>query len=163
MKKSVMSRHRKRVWFGLLGRYLVLVIVLGLIATSVYAVVDADDRPAVVRLAVAAFVAVVLIHAYNHMRQQLEGLQQSAFDEARRRRPAEIRIARTVVRLKESVQLGVASPRYFKESLWPTLVRLSEERGRRGLLQEPHGRRWPRRGPSLPMIADLVRRIGDQR
>ena len=41
--------------------------------------------------------------------------------------------------------------------------RLSEERGRRGLLQEPRGRRWSRRGPSLPVIAELVRRIGDER
>src|SRR6187455_637510 len=98
MKKSVMSRHRKHVWVGLLGRYLVLVIVLGLIATSVYAVVDASDRPAVVRLAVAAFVTVVLIHAYNHMREQFESTPQSAFDEARRGQPAEIKIAPMVVR-----------------------------------------------------------------
>ena len=35
-----------------------------------------------------------------------------------------------VVRLKENVQDGVASQRYFKEMLWPRLVRLSEERGR---------------------------------
>jgi len=68
-----------------------------------------------------------------------------------------------VVRLRESVQHAVASPRYFKESLWPRLVRLSEERGRRGFLQEPRGRRWSRRGPSLPVIAELVRRIGDER
>ena len=85
-----MPRYRKRVWIGLLGRCLVLVIVLGLIATSVYAVVDANDRPAVVRLAVAAFVTVVLIHAYNHMREQFESTPQSTFDEARRGQPAEI-------------------------------------------------------------------------
>ena len=158
-----MSRHRKLVWLGLLGRYVVLVIVLGLVATSVYAVVDADDRPGVVRLAVAAFVTVVLIHAYNHMGERLESTPRSAFDEARRGQPAEIKIAPMVVRLKESVQHAVASPRYFKESLWPRLVRLSEERGRRGLLQEPRGRRWSRRGPSLAVIAELVRRIGDER
>ena len=158
-----MPRQRRRVWIGLLGRYLVLVIVLGLIATSVYAVVDANDRPAVVRLAVAAFVTVVLVHVYSHLRERLESTPQSAFDEARRGRPAEIKIAPMVVRLRESVQHGVASPRYFKETLWPRLVRLSEERGRRGLLQEPRGRRWSRRGPSLPVIAELVRRIGDER
>lgn len=158
-----MSRHRKRVWVGLLGRYLVLVIVLGLVATSVYAIVDADDRPTVVRFAVAVFVAVVLIHAYNHMRRQAEGVPPSAFDEARRGQPAEMKIAPMVVRIKESVELGVASSRYFKESLWPRLVRLSEERGRRELLQEPPGRRWPRRGPPLPVIAELVRRIGEGR
>ncbi len=158
-----MSGHRKRVWIGLLGRYLVLVIVLGLIATAVYAVVDADNRPTVVRFAVAAFVAVVLIHAHNYMRQQLEGAPQSAFDEARRGQPAEIKIAPMVVRLAENVQRGVASPRYFKESLWPRLVRLSEERGCREGLQEPTGRRWPRRGPPLSAIAELIRRIGDER
>jgi len=158
-----MPRYRKRVSIGLLGRYLVLVIVLGLIATPVYAVVDADDRPAVVRLAVAAFVAVVLIHACNHLRERIESAPPSAFDTARRGQPAEIRIAPMVVRLGESVQHAVASPRYFKASLWPRLVRLSEERGRRGLLQEPPGRRWSRRGPSLPVIAELVRRIGDER
>jgi hypothetical protein len=158
-----MSRYRKGAWLGLLGRYLVFVTFLGLVATSVYAAVDADERPAVLRLAVAAFVTVVLIHIYNHMRQQLEGTWQSDFDEARHGRPAEIKIAAMVVRLKDSVQGGVASPRYFKETLWPRLVRLSEERGRRGLLHEPPGRRWLRRGPSLQAIAELVRRIGDER
>jgi len=158
-----MARPRKRVWFGLLGRYLVFITVLGLIATSAYAAVDADQRPAVLRLAVATFVTVLLVHVYNHLRQQLEGAQPSAFDEARRGRPAEVKIAPMVVRLMESVRYGVASPRYFKDSLWPRLVRLSEERGRRELLQEPHGRRWLRRGPSLPAIAELVRRIGDER
>jgi hypothetical protein len=158
-----MSRHRKRAWLGLLGRYLVFVTFLGLVATSVYAAVGAEERPVVLRLAVAAFVAVVLIHLYNHMRRQLEGTQLSAFDEARRGQPAETKIATMVVRLKESVQGGVASPRYFKESLWPRLVRLSEEHGRRGLLHEPPGRRWLRRGPSLPAIAELVRRIGEGR
>jgi hypothetical protein len=158
-----MPRRRKRAWFGLLVRYFVFAIFLGLVATSVYAAVDADERPAVLRLAVAAFVTVVLIHIYNHMRQQLGGTQQSAFDEARHAQPAEIKIAAMVVRLKESVQYGAASPRYFRESLWPRLVRLSEESGRRGLLQEPPGRRWLRRGPSLRVIAELVRRIGEER
>ena len=51
-----MPPGRERVWPGLLARYLVLVIVLGLVATSAYISFDADDRPAVVRLAVAAFV-----------------------------------------------------------------------------------------------------------
>jgi hypothetical protein len=158
-----MSRRLKRAWLGLLARYLVLAIVLGLVATSVYAMVDADDRPAVVRLAVAAFVAVVLIHAHGHLQEQLEGAAQSAFDAARRGQPVEIKIAPLVVRLKESLQRGVASSDYFKKFLWPRLVRLSEERGRRESLQEPPGRRWPRRGPPLPVIAELVRRIGDGR
>ena len=158
-----MSRHRKGVWLGLLGRYLVFVTFLGLVATSVYAAVDADERPAILRLAVAASVTVVLIHIYSHVRQQLDGTQQSAFDEARHGQPAEIKIATMVVRLKESVQHSVASAQYFKESLWPRLVRLSEERGRPGLLQEPPGRRWLGRGPSLRVIAELVRRIGEER
>lgn len=158
-----MSRRGKLAWLGLLGRYLVLAIVLGLVATSVYAMVDADDRPTVVRLAVAAFVAVVLIHAYSHLQEQLEGAAASAFDEARRRQPAETKIAPAVVRLRESLQHGVASPDYFRKSLWPRLVRLSEERGRRDLLQEPPERRWPRRGPPLPAIAELIRRIGNGR
>ena len=157
-----MPPYRRRVWFGLLGRYLVFATLLGLVATSVYAAVDADERPAVLRLAVAAFVGVVLIHIYNHMRQQLENTQRSAFDEARHRQPTEVKIATVVVRLKESVQHGVASARYFKESLWPRLVRLGEERGQRELLQEPPSGRWPRRGPSLRVIAELVRRIGEQ-
>jgi hypothetical protein len=157
-----MSRHRKRVWLGLLGRYLVFVTFLGLVATSVYAAVGADERPAVLRLAVAAFVIVVLIHIYSKMRYQLEGTRPSAFEEARHGQPAEIKIATMAVRLKESVQHGVASAQYFNESLWPRLVRLSEERGRRDRLQEPPGRRWFRRGPSLQVIAELVRRIGEE-
>ena len=157
-----MSLLRKRAWLGLLGRYLVFVTVLGLIATSVYAAVDADERSAVLRLAVAAFVTVVLIHIYGHLRQQLEGAQPSAFDQARRGQPVEAKVAPMVVRLKENVQYSVAGPRYFKEMLWPRLVQLSEERGRRELLQEPRARPWLRRGPPLRAIAELVRRIGDE-
>jgi hypothetical protein len=160
---SGMSRPRKRAWLGLLARYLVLATVLGVVATAVYAAVDAGDRPTVLRLAVAAFVLVVLVHLYNHKAEQLEGVLSSAFDAARRGQPEEVRIADAVVRLKENLQHGVASPRYFKESLWPRLVELGEERGLRGVLQEPEGRRWLRRGPPLPAIAALVRRIGEGR
>ena len=39
-----MLPQRKFVWLGLFGRYLVLVAVLGLVATSLYATVNADDR-----------------------------------------------------------------------------------------------------------------------
>jgi hypothetical protein len=137
--------------------------VLGLIATLAYVTVDADNRPAVVRLAVAAFVAVVLMHIHGHFTSELELAPPSAFDQAKQAQTAEAKVAPAVARLAEQVTASVASQRHFQNSLWPRLVRLSEKRGTTGQLLELQGRRWRRRGPSLSAIAGLVRRIGDDR
>lgn len=158
-----MHPQRRLVWLGLLGRYLLLVVVLGLIATSLYATVDADDRPTVLRLAVAAFVTVVLIHINGHFRRRLEEAPPSAFALARRVPPVDAKVATAVQRLKEEVQAGASSQRYFRESLWPRLVRLSEQHGTRERLEDPPEGRWRRRGPSLFAIAELVRLVGDGR
>ena len=58
------------IWLGLLARYFVLLAVVGAIATSLYAAVDAEDQPLVLRLAVAAFAAVVLLHIHSHSRNR---------------------------------------------------------------------------------------------
>src|SRR5262245_23084455 len=107
-----MPPGRERVWPGLLGRYLVLVIVLGLIATSAYAGFDADDRPVVVRLAVAAFVLVVLIHIHSHWRRVVDWALPSAFDQARRAEPVDPKVASALVRLQRQVEHGVSSRRF---------------------------------------------------
>jgi hypothetical protein len=158
-----MPRQSRLAWLGVIGRYVVLLAVLGVVASSVYVAVEIDNRPMVLRLAVAAFVGVVLIHIHRHMRRQLDEERPSAFDQARFQPPADPKIARALLRLRESIQNSVASQRYFKETLWPKLVRLSEERGMRVRLREPRGHPWFRRGPSLAAIAELVRRIGDGR
>lgn len=156
-----MPSGRDRAWVGLLARYAVFIVVLGLVATSTYAAVDAEDRPTVLRLAVAAFVAVVLIHVQSHLRRPPEGTEPSAFERARRGEPAETKIAPAIVRLQKQVEYCVASRRYFDDRLWPSLVQLAEERGTRQQLHEPPpARRWlRRRGPSLAAIAELVRRV----
>jgi hypothetical protein len=157
-----MSRPPRLAWPGLLGRYLVLVAVLGVVGTSVYATAAPDTRPIILRLAVAAFVAVVLVHIYRHYRRQLEWLRPSAMDQARRGDQVEPKVAPAVTRLKEHVQRSLASERYYKEVLSPRLAQISEERGTRPRFHELAGRRWPRRGPSLQAISDLVRRIGGE-
>jgi hypothetical protein len=156
-------RQGRLAWLGLLGRYLLLVVILGLIATPLYASVDADDRPTVVRLAVAAFVTVVLIHIHSHFRQQREEAPPSAFAQAQRAPRVDAKVATAVQRLKDEVKAGVSSQRYFNDSLWPRLVRLSEQHGTRERLSDPPEGRWRRRGPSLFAIGELVRRIGDDR
>lgn len=159
-----MPPGRERVWPGLLGRYLVLVIVLGLVGTSAYAAFDADDRPVVVRLAVAAFVMVVLIHVHSHWRAVLDWAPPSTFEQARRADPVEPKVASVLVRLQQQVEHGVSSRRFFAEILWPRLVQLGEARGTRDRLpDDPPRGRWRRRGPSLAVIAELVRRIGGER
>ena len=158
-----MSRQRRRAVLGLLGQYLLVVVLLGLVTTGIYAAVDADDRPTVLRLGVAVFVAIVLIHIYGHVRQQWDAGRPSAFEQARQQPAAEARIAPIVLRLREQVQYGVRSQRYFKETLWPRLVQLGDELGTRERLREPAGRPWLSRGPSLAAIADLLRRIGDDK
>jgi hypothetical protein len=142
-----------------MARYLVLLAVLALVASSVYASADADWRPTVLRLAVAAFVSIVLIHLYRHLRRQLDEAPSSEFDRARLRPPADPLVPRRILRLQESVQYGVRSQRYFRQVLWPRLVQLGEERGLRDPLEEPRGRPWLRRGPSLAAISEVVRRI----
>jgi len=154
---------RKGVWLGLLARYFVLVTALGLVATLAYVAVEADNRPTVVRLAVAAFVAVVLMHIHSHFRSQLDLTPPSVFDQASQAPSAEVKIAPVAARLTEQIRASVASQRYFESSLWPRLVQLSDKHGTRDRLHELRGRRWRGRGPSLSAIAELIRNIGGER
>jgi hypothetical protein len=156
-----MPRPSRRAWLGLLVRYLVLLAVVALVASSIYAAADADYRPTVLRLAVAAFVSVILIHLYRHLRRELDETPSSAFDQARFCPPADPMVPRQVLRLQESVQYGVRSQRYFRKILWPMLVQLAGERGLGDRLEEPKGRPWLRRGPSLAAISEVVRRIDE--
>jgi hypothetical protein len=158
-----MRRPSRRAWLGLIGRYVVLLAAVALIASSVYAAADADYRPTVLRLAVAAVVSVVLIHLYRHLRRQLDEAPSSEFDQARLRPPADPMVPRRILHWQESVQQSVRSQRYFRQVLWPRLVQLGEERGLSEPLQEPRGRPWLRRGPSLAAISEIVRRIEDGR
>jgi hypothetical protein len=156
-----MPRPPSHAWLGLIGRYLVLLAVLALLASWIYVAADPDWRPTVLRLAVAAFVSVILIHLYRHLRRQLDEAPSSEFDQARLRPPADPMVPSRILRLQESVQYSVRSQRYFRQILWPRLVQLAEERGLRDRLEEPRGRPWLRRGPSLAAISEVVRRIDE--
>ena len=87
-----MTGKTSRHWLDLVARYFVLVVVLGVIATSVYSAVDADQRPLVLRLAVAAFAAVVLLHLHSHWRQRMAWAEPSAFEQVRRGKPIEPKV-----------------------------------------------------------------------
>ena len=158
-----MPRRSRRGWLGLICRYLALLAVLALLTTPIYTTADADYRRTIIRLAVAAFVSVILIHLYRHLRRQLDEAPSSEFDQARLRPPPDPMVPRRILRLQESVQYSVRNQRYFRQILWPRLVQLAEERGMRDRLQEPRGRPWLRRGPSLAAISKIVRRIEDGR
>lgn len=158
-----MSPRPDRAWRGILGRYVLLIIVLALVATAAYAAVEPADRLFVLRLAVGVFVTVVMVHLHGHLGQPLDEARPSAFEEAQRRPPVTAKVASPVVRLQEHVQHSVVSQRYFNAVLWPRLEKLS---GSLGIPQRFHAlreRRWLKRGPSLAAIADLVRHIGDKR
>jgi len=155
------ERPSERPWRGLFAPYLLLLIVVGLVATGAFAGVDPADRPLVLRLAVAALVTVVVVHLHGHFRRPPDEAQPSAFDEARAGPPVEAKVAPVVTRLQEQVEYSVASQRYFNVVLWPRLERLrSDIPARFHALRE---RRWRRRGPSLAEIAELVRHIGDRK
>ena len=158
-----MPRPSSRDWLGLIGRYLALLAVVALLASWIYVGADPDHRPTVLRLAVAAFVSVILFHLYRHLRRQLDEAPSSEFDRARLRPPADPMVPSRILRLQESVQYSVRSQRYFRHILWPRLVQLAKERGLGDRLEEPRGRSWLRRGPSLAAIAEVVKRIGDGR
>src|SRR5262245_19178666 len=104
-------------WLGLIGRYLVLLAALALVASSIYVAAEADNRPTILLLAVAAFVSVILIHLYRHLRRQLDQAPSSEFDRARLRPPADPMLPRRIVRLQENVQQSVRSQRYFRQIL----------------------------------------------
>lgn len=151
-----------RAWRGMLVRYTLFAVVLGLVATAAFIGADPADRPLVLRLAVAAFVAVAVIHLHGHFRQPLDEARPSAFDEARRGPALEAKVATAATRLQEHLQHSVESQRYFDNVLWPRLEKLAGERGIAARFQALRGRRrWSKRGPSLPAIAELVRDIGD--
>ena len=158
-----MPPPRRRAWLGLLGRYLVLVAVLGAVATAAYAVVEIDHRSAVVRLVVAAFVVVVLVHLHGHLRQQLDLAPPSSFDQARASQTPDAKVAPIVGRLNEQVQQSVVSQRYFEKVLWPKLEQLGRALGTHERLHPLRGRRWRGRGPSLEAIAGLIRGLGENR
>ena len=158
-----MPRPSRRAWLGLIGRYLALLAAVALLASWVYVAADAAWRPTVLRLAVAAFVSVVLIHLYRHLRRQLDEAPSSEFDRARLRPPADPMVPSRILRLQENVQYSVRSQRHFRQILWPRLVQLAEQRGLGDRLQEPPGRPWLRRGPSRAAISEVVRRIDEGR
>jgi hypothetical protein len=159
-----MPPEPERVSRGLFVRYALFVVVLGLIATASFIGADPADRPLVLRLAVAAFVVVVAIHLHSHFRGHLDEARPSAFDEAQRGPAVEAKVATAVTRLQEHVQHGSDSQRYFNDVLWPRLERLTGGRGIAARFQAlREERRWRRRGPSVPAIAELVRHIGDRK
>ena len=147
----------------MLARYVVLVIVLALVATAAFAGVEPADRPLVLRLAVAAFATVVVIHLYGHFSQRFDETSTSAFDEARRELPVVAKAAAAVTQWQDRVQHGIDSQRFFNAVLWPRLEKLSGDRDIPQRFQALRERRWLRRGPSLPAIAELVRHIEEKK
>jgi hypothetical protein len=158
-----MAAPGRRHALGVLARYLGLGTLVGLGALPLAVAAEPANRPLVIRLAAALFLAVVLVHVRGMARGAIEAAPPSAFDRAlRRRRPAPPDVDPRFRELLDDVHFGPASQRYWSRVAWPRLLALAERLPARPQLTEPPRSRLRRllgRGPRLASIRDLVARL----
>jgi hypothetical protein len=148
----------------LLG-YLLFLGILVLAMTPIYLYADPSNRPAVVRLAGALFLAVVVIHLRRIVREGIYRQPSSAFELALHRATPEPRLDPFFLKLRDEVRFSNKSQAYFEHVLWARILRLVALRtGQRvaAVPAMPGGRRLIRRGPSLTTLRDLMARIEER-
>ena len=140
---------------GRLAAYAFLAGVAALAAMPAYLAVPSDWRPLVVQLACALLVIAGCMRLVRSVRRATEGDPTSPLDAPPAPCPHPALDDR-FLRLRDDLRFGIGSRRYFETILWPRLRALGAS--------PPPGaeRRWPRRGPSLraleQVIADIERR-----
>jgi hypothetical protein len=157
------SEHR---WLRVLGCYLLLLVLVGLVGTPIYLLTEPSNRAIVVRLATAVVLMVALLHLRGVARRQISAQAPSSFDRAMHGNPVEPHWAPLYVKLRDEVRFSMASQPYFANVLWPRLQALRARRLGRAPGTDPAmpaGRRWLRRGPSLATLRDLTGRIEAER
>jgi hypothetical protein len=133
----------------------VLVSLLALAALPAYLTISPAWRPAAVRLACAAAVAVGCARARGWARDVLATPAVSPF-EAPPPPPLEVTLDPRFVRLRDDLVASTRRRRYFDVVLWPRLTALA---GPEDLPRPAVRRGASRRGPSLGALEDLIARL----
>ena len=158
-----MADPARRPVLRVLGGYAALATLIGLVALPIVVSADPANRPFVIRLAVGAFLAIILLHIRGAARRVVLMEPPSAFDRALRpARQEKIPIDRVFRELLDDVRFGPASHRYWTRVAWPRLSALAERLPGRPQLPEPARSRIRRllgRGPSFAQVHDLVARL----
>jgi len=151
-------------WPGIVARYAVLLVLVGLAATPAYFYAEPANKLAVVRLAVAVVVGVALIHLLRVVRATIEAQPASAFEQALVPRSPQPRLAQIFVTLRDEIRFSAASQGYFEHVLWPRIVALvaRQPRGVEPSPVKPAGRPLLGRGPSLETLRALVARLEER-
>jgi hypothetical protein len=151
-----MPRHREQRWLRIVAAYIVLLLVIGGIATAIYVSIADVYQVLVIRLATALVLAIALIHIHGSLRRVVENEPPSEFDHALHPMRPPPRIDPLLLKLREELSSSVADRRDFESALWPRLVALAERCRSTGGLEKPPTGWLPRRGPSLERIAMIL-------
>lgn len=135
------------------GRAVAAAVVV-LAGIPIYLSLDLSWRPLVVRLACAAIVGAVCVRVLRGAGRAVEGGAVSPFDAPPPAAPRPELDSR-FLRLRDEVVFSTRNRRYFEAILWPRLCGLAST----DLPQPPERRGVRRRGPSLAVLEDLIRRI----
>lgn len=155
-----MPPRPERHWARLAASYAAFVGLLVLIAIPIYVAIDSGMRPAVARLACAAFVGVAFVHLIRSIRRPLDDSPPSPLDRPPGVAP-EPTLDPLLAKLCDEVRLSALSRRYFDAILWPRLGAFAtRRRGADAALEPPPRRPWLRRlGPTPATLAGLITAI----
>jgi hypothetical protein len=128
--------------------------VVVLAGIPVYLSLDLSWRPLVVRLACAAIVGAACLRVLRGAGRAADPEAISALD-APPSRPPRPELDSRFLRLRDEIVFSTRNRRYFDAILWPRLCGLAGP----DLPRPPERRGYPRRGPSLAVLADLITRI----
>jgi hypothetical protein len=159
-----MTRARYR-WLRLLAGYAVLGALAWLIALPLWFAAAPAWRPAVVRLAAAAVLAVALARVLGAARRRVTAQAPSAFDRATVSARDEPSVPGEFRELIEEIRFGRATEGYWSRVLQPRLASLAARLPAGPPLPEPPPARWRRLlklGPSLAAIRDLIKRLEER-
>ena len=161
-----MAEPVRRPIVRVLVGYAALATLVGLAALPIAISADPTNRPFVIRLAVGAFLAVVLAHIRGAAGRAVDMEPPSAFDRALSPARAEkVPIDRQFRELLDDVRFGPASQRYWTRVAWPRLCALAERLPGRPQIVEPPRSRFRRllgRGPSLAAVRAVVTRLEEK-
>lgn len=158
-----MSRLRERRWPQFIAGYTFMLLALAGMTTIGYVSAVDIHRPLVIRLAVAALLAIVLIQAHSNLRRAMAYEPPSDFESALRLEPTPPGIDPLLVKLRDELKHSVADRQYFEHILWPRLLSLVEGRSQQRVLEQPEPGWIPRKGPSLRALTALIKGLEDRR
>jgi len=159
-----MMPARRRV-LRLLAGYAALGALVWLLALPLWFTAAPAWKPAVVRLAATAVLAVALARALGAARRRVADQPPSAFERATAFARDEPSVPDECRELIEEIRFGRASQGYWSRVLQPRLTALAGRLPAGPPLPEPPQSRWRQiigRGPGLAAIRDLIARLEER-